>query len=478
MTEIERDSTRYLIGFLIAAIFSAEGLIIVALPSLGITNVLTEVFIHAGLLSAMLFPLLYFGVIQEIKSKSSRIEAMERNLRNVNAALESRVTERTEELMKSKRHLEEVLHDLEGKQKKLGAVRGMHRLLHSARDEAEIYRIAQTELEKILPQATGALYITKASRNILLRVAQWPADALSWEDSITPDACWALRLGQAYHSRGKDSVCCAHGSDESTRFGTRICVPLIARGETLGALSLEPQEEWTDKKVEEYEDFVVTIAGGLALAIANTQLRETLKTQAYQDQLTGLFNRHFLLKQIELEIHKSERSKQPLTAVMLDIDHFKRFNDVYGHAAGDAVLASFAAILRNTLRAGDVSCRYGGEEFAVLLPGASTETAVMRINEILGKLRQMDIEYKGQKLGAVSVSAGVASFRIHGNNTDELLQAADQALYVSKKNGRDRVTVASLDEKGALQAAISEVEGLTASASKLGQNHELDLIRA
>lgn len=441
MTELDRDSARYLLTFLVAAIFLAEGLIMLGLPSLAIHNPFFEAIFNATVLISILFPLLYFGVFKEIKAKSKQIMEMERQVRSANIELEGRVLERTHQLQRTNDQLESVLARLNTTHETMALVRGMHRLLHSAQDENEAYKIIETNLAKILPDGTGALYITKASRNQLMRVAQWPEKA-GWATSFSPDACWSLRLGQAYSSVDEGAIRCHHSKHKTRNEPLQICIPLVARGETLGVLSVIPKPQLKNDEIEEFKEFVSAIAGGIALSVANVQMFRKLEAQAFEDQQTGLFNRHFLLRQIELEIHKVNRSKAPLSLIMLDVDHFKKFNDLHGHDAGDAVLAHFGQILRKTFRAGDVCCRYGGEEFVVLLPNASTKMAFKRANEFLKKLHGFTIQHNGEVLGPITASAGVATYKIHGNSMDELLKAADAALYSSKEAGRDQVTEA------------------------------------
>lgn len=446
MTEIERDTPRYLLGFLIAAIFATEGAITGGLSLSGLTNGVVSGFLNSTLLSLVLFPLLYFGVFKEIRQKTNSLAAMGKELRAANARLEDGVRERTQELEDSKTQLESALADIGRKQKRLVAVRNFHRLLHSANDEREAYSICGLELPKVLPESGGAIYITKASRNVLVRVAQWPEN-ITWDETMPPEACWALRLGQSFTSDcSGTSAACRHGHQLNTSSARQICIPLVARGESLGLLSVEVLQKMSEIEIQEYEEFVSHVASGLALAMANVQLREALKVQAYHDQLTGLFNRNFLLEALQLEFHKSDRNGKPLSIVMLDIDHFKRFNDVFGHNAGDVILAEFGRTLANTFRLGDLACRFGGEEFVVLLPDATCESAQRRVNEFLAHLRKLTVRYSGQELGPITASAGVATYRVHGNDLEGLLKAADTALYASKKAGRDRASVASVAE--------------------------------
>jgi diguanylate cyclase (GGDEF)-like protein len=184
------------------------------------------------------------------------------------------------------------------------------------------------------------------------------------------------------------------------------------------------------------------VASQIALSLASLQLRETLREQSIRDPLTRLFNRRFLEESLERELQLASRKKQPLAVLFLDLDHFKRFNDTFGHDAGDMVLQSLADLFRTFFRATDLCCRYGGEEFAIILPESSSQDAGIRADALRSEVKGLRLQYKKQALGPLTLSAGVAAFPEHGSTSDELLKIADQCLYESKARGRDVVTVA------------------------------------
>ncbi len=167
--------------------------------------------------------------------------------------------------------------------------------------------------------------------------------------------------------------------------------------------------------------------------------REALRMQAIRDPLTGLFNRRYMGEALERELRRAEHGGQPLSMIMLDVDHFKRFNDTSGHQAGDDLLVHIGSLLQARTRREDIACRYGGEEFLLILPGAPLEAALRRAEELRCQMRETTVEHRGQPLSRISVSAGVACFPDHGTTADELLRAADTALYRAKELGRDRV---------------------------------------
>ncbi|MCZ2120675.1 MAG: GGDEF domain-containing protein [Anaerolineales bacterium] len=170
------------------------------------------------------------------------------------------------------------------------------------------------------------------------------------------------------------------------------------------------------------------------------QLTQKLKEQATRDPLTGVFNRRFLAESLTKEIAHAVRESRTISIVMLDVDHFKKINDTYGHQCGDEALQNLANFLVENSRQGDIVCRYGGEEFAILMPQASAQGAYERAETWRREFGAKRLCVKNQEL-RVTFSAGVANFPKHGADSETLLQAADSALYQSKNNGRNQVTL-------------------------------------
>jgi diguanylate cyclase (GGDEF)-like protein len=223
---------------------------------------------------------------------------------------------------------------------------------------------------------------------------------------------------------------------------------MVAQGNTIGILHLEfesPAEPRDDSGTESVRDshqrLAVSAASQVALSLASLQLRETLREQSIRDPLTRLFNRRFLEESLERELQLAGRKKQALAVLFLDLDHFKRFNDTFGHDAGDMVLQSLADLFRTFFRATDICCRYGGEEFAIILPESSSRDAVIRADALRSEVKSLRLHYKKQTVGQLTVSVGVAAFPEHGSTSTELLKIADQCLYEFKASGRDVVTV-------------------------------------
>jgi diguanylate cyclase (GGDEF)-like protein len=222
----------------------------------------------------------------------------------------------------------------------------------------------------------------------------------------------------------------------------------MAHGETLGIFCLMTDPiglVGAPSSISEFNiQLAVSVAEHAALSIANLKLREKLRYQSIRDPLTGLFNRRFLDESLERELARAIRKNRSLGVIMLDVDRFKKFNDIFGHDAGDTVLKELGARLAKFIRVGDLACRYGGEEFTLILPESSLEDTRRRAEELRISFEQLSLKHRDIVLGKVTLSLGVAALPEHGTTAVQLLAAADGALFTAKNEGRDRVTVAEI----------------------------------
>jgi diguanylate cyclase (GGDEF)-like protein len=228
----------------------------------------------------------------------------------------------------------------------------------------------------------------------------------------------------------------------------------MTHGESLGVLHLRrshPAAELEqDLAGETGYALAEAVADHIALNLGNLRLREILRLQSIHDPLTGLFNRRYLEESMTRELSRASRDRYAVGVIVLDIDHFKHFNDAYGHDAGDAVLTDIGALLRNGIRGGDIPCRYGGEEFIAILPGAPIEATWWRAEQLRQSIERHRVTHRDRLLDPVTVSLGVAIYPDHGETFEELFRAADTALYEAKSDGRNRVKAApSLNEEAA-----------------------------
>jgi diguanylate cyclase (GGDEF)-like protein/PAS domain S-box-containing protein len=323
----------------------------------------------------------------------------------------------------------------------------MGSLLAGTATVEEACTVVANSVQKLFPSApSGALYLFRSSRDLIEAAVRWGKRDIS-APTFPPDACWSLRLGQPHWSDPYGSgIACHHLTKSSPT--ECLCLPMVAQGNTIGILHLEfhnaelPHDSGTKSSRDSRQQLAISAASQIALSLASLQLRETLREQSIRDPLTRLFNRRFLEESLERELQLATRKKQSVAVLFIDLDHFKRFNDAFGHDAGDMVLKSLADLFRNFFRASDICCRYGGEEFAIVLPESSSQDAVIRADALRNGVKSLRLNYKTQTLGSLTLSAGIAAFPEHGSTSAELLKIADQCLYESKARGRDVVTVA------------------------------------
>ena len=320
-------------------------------------------------------------------------------------------------------------------------------LLQSCLTLEEACAVIIRHIESELPVTSGSIYAIDDSHRILEAVAAWGKPGIADDGFATTD-CWALRRGRVNISIGPSAqLVCAHISPPEPLYA--MCVPMMAQGDMLGALYIQLGKEENEQKIaveplgESQERIVKTLAEHLALAMSSLKLRETLRTQSIRDPLTNLFNRRYLEETLEREVARAVRQKAPLCVMMIDVDHFKTFNDSFGHEAGDVLLRELGQLFRTKLRAGDIACRYGGEEFTMVLTEASPEGVKERAEELRKAVADARFDYQGQSLESVTISVGVACSPEQGTTPDTLLRAADKALYRAKDEGRNRVVASS-----------------------------------
>jgi diguanylate cyclase (GGDEF)-like protein/PAS domain S-box-containing protein len=338
---------------------------------------------------------------------------------------------------------EKMMSELQKRSERATMLAKMGELLQSCISRDEVFTAALGYAPKIFPALRGALALLNEARNLAEVIGSW-AECVIPASEFEPSQCWGLRTGQPHFVVAGDTTArCAHAQGVN---GTYLCVPIIAQGETLGILHLQ---ETGSRQMDTSElSFKTTFAGQVGLSIANIRLREALRTQSVRDALTGLFNRRYLEEILERELRRAGRAKQSVGILMLDLDYFKRFNDTYGHEAGDTVLRETAGLLLKNVRAEDFVCRFGGEEFVVILPTADQEGSRTRGDRLREKVRDLTVMHQGKSLGMVTFSIGVAVFPEHGTTPKELMAAADAALYEAKRAGRDRVVVATKTSAG------------------------------
>ena len=339
--------------------------------------------------------------------------------------------------------------EVEKRNNTMALLNNMSEMLQTCQTSEEAYAAISHFVPQFFPTDAGALYLLRNSKNLLSSVTTWgPSPPI--EEMFSPDDCWAVRSGRVHRVDDPASaLLCKHIPATDLLASGYLCVPLMAQGDSLGILhirflscAIQGREA---EELEAKQRLAVAIAENLGLALANLKLRETLKNQAIRDPLTGLYNRRYLEETMERELHHSRRHKAPLGVVMIDLDHFKDFNDSLGHGAGDALLSALAHVIITGIRTEDIACRYGGEEFLLVMPGASLETTRERAEKVRLAVKALQVQYLDRTLKSPTISLGVAIFPDQGRTAEEVIAAADAALYRAKAAGRDRVEVAGLN---------------------------------
>ena len=361
------------------------------------------------------------------------------------------------------------LAELEERASQMSLLSEMGELLQSCSSFADVSKVVGAFMGRMFALDTGAIYALNGERSVCEAIALWGDDI---DNVVPPNSCWALRRGRVHRvSEDAPSISCDHHRIE----GAYLCVPLMAQGEAKGFLHVRFAPGQSSALRRAKDQLAMAAGDQIGLAIANIALRQTLEEQSTRDALTGLYNRRYMEETLERETRRAVRGNLPLAVVMLDLDHFKRFNDTYGHIAADELLRDFGGLLGRFFRREDVVCRFGGEEFVVLLPGASVELAVKRMEDLRNAMRSEAVGHPSR--ADVSFSCGVAAYPSHGSRSETLLRAADAAMYRAKSEGRDRIEKAYVKEsrEGAVASgAPPHQPGMTARSMSSEDCHLQD----
>lgn len=362
-----------------------------------------EAAVDSIALGLLLFPILFRFLFRPLVHHIDELERTETELRGLQEQLELRVQQRTAEL--------------ERRNREMRLLADMSHSLQSCATQDQAYAVVARAAHDLFPGSAGVLFIHSPSSEDLEALASWGEPGRGRAESLGPGGCFR--------------------------------VPMIAQGQVVGAVQIRhggAAASSADGDAVFDERLARTLAEYAALALSNLELRQTLHDQSVHDPLTGLFNRRHMEEVLEREIRRAERSGGPLGIVMLDVDHFKRFNDSNGHGAGDRLLGDLGALLCAQVRGADIACRYGGEEFLLILPGMPGDVVRQRVDTLRLGIGRLHERQGIASLAPVTVSAGIAMFPVHGTEAQALLRAADRALYRAKAEGRDRVVIVDSTE--------------------------------
>jgi len=376
-------------------------------------------------------------VIKDADGKVSRVVVVARDITE-RKEFEQALEDRNGQLIAT-------VHELERRHRENVVLGKMGDLLQMCKSVEETRDVLSQCVDELFPDTTGHLYLRNFGNDLLETAASWGTARLAGDPVIGKDDCWALRRGQLHAIEDPTSkLLCAHLI--AAPAGPCLCAPIQGKGELLGMLHVQLAADQTHlpeavrkQRLESQKVWALNVSEHIALALANVKLHETLRAQAVRDSLTGLFNRRHMEQALEREILRAARSGRSVGVIMLDLDHMKNFNDSHGHEAGDQLLRTLGEYLMRHVRQEDIACRYGGEEFVVILPEAALEMSRSRAEQLWQGIQRLHVNFHGEMLRGITASVGVAAYPSHGKTVSELLRASDAALYAAKRQGRDRV---------------------------------------
>lgn len=305
-------------------------------------------------------------------------------------------------------------------------IQTMTTMLNAANSLDDAAIVLLNIMPKLLPSLSGAIFLLDEN-SCLNEVSHWGVD---WHHDIATMTKnrWLLPEQEPNEARANKYHYTSYNS----------CVDLIHEGEFIGILQLVSAAKVIE---EQYQSLSCNLSPQLSSALVNIQLKDTLRNQAIRDPLTELYNRRFMLEAFEQALNRAERHDGCLAVLMIDLDHFKNFNDTHGHEAGDKVLEMVAEQFKRNLRLEDIACRYGGEEFCIICPDTGLKDAHILAEKLRHCVAEQKVSYQTQKLDRVTLSIGIAIYPNHGQSSNELLQQADKALYNAKAQGRNCTVV-------------------------------------
>lgn len=350
--------------------------------------------------------------------------------------------QRDDELRATNMQLRAMVGDLERHKRDMAQIAELNELLQSAGNEAEAFDVIRATATRLFADGAGALSVA-GSGDEMVRVGAW-GEAKWIPLRFSREVCWAIRRGSAHEQSPAAGVHCAHHQIPPE---AALCLPLYVEGQLLGVLHVSGSKQGgiDDALRQRTEIFGAVIKLGLS----NLRLRESLRQQAVRDPLTGMPNRRMFDETLPRELARCFRSGQPLTVAVIDVDHFKHFNDTYGHDAGDRVLRAVGAALTRSIRSADMACRYGGDEFLCLMAGMTAAEAKARFDRVLV---DNGVGEHAELPEPVTFTVGLATAPDCATDVAGLQRAADAALYEAKMRGRNCVAIAPVRPNAAALA--------------------------
>ncbi|UCF35873.1 MAG: diguanylate cyclase [Acidobacteriota bacterium] len=368
-----------------------------------------------------------------VRGTSGQLDFLEGFISDISQLRETEI-----ELEETNNELKTTVGKLEHRAKEMDLLNRLGETMMLSNSEEDLSIVIRRLAPQLFPDYSGAVFLIQPERKSIRLNSSWGTFDFT-KEPIDFSKCEGLKQGG---SRNGQSVCENCGSSDAERRGD-FCVSLQTKGETLGIVHFVSTSN-NHQRVSDSNSVrqtAIAVAETTAMTLSNLRLRGILRDQAIRDGLTGLYNRRYFEDALDREIGRAARRRMGFSIIIVDLDHFKRFNDDFGHAAGDLVLKELGKFLGRSLRGEDIVCRFGGEEFVVLMPEISLNEAVHRAEDLRSGIERLRIDHLGQLLKATA-SIGVATYPQFGKDRSDIFEAADAALYKAKESGRNRVVSA------------------------------------
>lgn len=372
------------------------------------------------------------------------MEEQKASLKRINQTLEKDILARTqalrvanEELTALNKKQSATLDEVTLMEYEENLMNKLNSMLQLCSTAEETYPRINLIAQEIFRGLSGGLAVYQSASQQLETVIQWGPDQILIQ-FFAPEDCFSVRSGSVnIVDDYKTAIPCPHYTTPPQ--GGHMDIPMFVMNDLIAVIHVfAPAEQPLSKHIQE---IAVAFSNVIKIALTNINLRHSLQEMTLRDALTGLYNRRYLNEFLPRELNRIKREEGKLIIAMLDIDDFKKVNDTFGHEAGDEVLKRIGQILNQTFRISDMVCRFGGEEFFVVMLGSDLDAAVLKLEHLRELIKNEKITFHGQALPKTVLSVGVARAPQDGVIENILIDAADQALYEAKRLGKDRIEI-------------------------------------
>jgi diguanylate cyclase (GGDEF)-like protein/PAS domain S-box-containing protein len=347
-----------------------------------------------------------------------------------------------EALRETQAQLAQRVQELERRTHEITLLTELVNMLQICSKPSEAYSVISQIGRQLFPDLDGELFLMDESRHSLDLRSGWGESAMNSVLNFHPEDCWGLRRGRPYVVLDPNaSLLCKHVGILPDLTGY-CCIPVISQGKDIGVLHLRTRPG-VPLLTNAHQQLAQAVTEQVGLALANMQLRENMREQALRDPLSGLYNRYYMETSLENELSRARHDAHPVSLIMIDIDHFRELNASFGHPRVDEMLSELGRLLKNSIRVGDIACRYGGDEFLLILPNTQVDIARLRAEQLRNQVKTISVRNQAGKYLNISASFGIATWPDHGDSATDLLMVADAAMFRAKDEGRDRIVLAA-----------------------------------